>query len=459
MEIVKEKNSSNKLDFGPVFFVAPNPNRAIGLEKHIKNYHIICSHRMDIVDYLRDEGTSVLCLDDESIRNTGKLLEKEEVLRYIKAESKGEVPNVVTFKPSPKIENICDSNEFNHIGNKWSLNRRFENKVNFVEVTDKLKIPNAESKVLRLDNFEAVKQYLENGKKCVIQLTSGFSGNSTFLVGNKDDFNRVLERYQGRCVKVAEYLQRETFTINACIAQNNTIVGKPIFQITGLTDFNGNKLGTSGNDYARPDKLPIGAREKIFNYTRSIGEYMKKEGYKGIFGLDFIVDGGSKVDLIEINPRLVGSIPVYTKLQIENGELPFLLIHIEEFLKGKSVYDSVATQSLSSWLKEKVFSASQLILRNVSKEPLEIRKALHSGVYGIRNGKLEFIKKSYYIGKSLQPDEVLIQCASEGNVINPDIEYANIQTSYGIMAEEKLSDSFSGIADLILNEISLKNEI
>lgn len=453
------RNKIEKMDFGPVFFVAPHPNRAIGSEKQIENYHIICSHKMDIIDYLKDEGIPVLCLDDESIKNTGKLLEKEEVLRYIKTESNGETPNIITFKPSPKIEMICGSHDFNYIGNNWKLNRRFENKINFVEITEKLKIPNAGSKVLRLENFEVAKTYLQKGKKCVIQLPRGFSGNSTFLIGNKDDFDKVLGKFEGRSVKIAEYLSGETFTINACIAREGVLVGKPIFQITGLTDFNGNKLGTSGNDYAYPEKLDAGAREKIFHYTKTIGEYMKKEGYKGIFGLDFIVGGNDRIDVIEINPRLIGSIPVYTKLQIENGEFPFLLIHIEEFLKEKVSLGDFAEQTFDSWQKEDKFRASQLILRNVSKSPLRIEKALNSGVYRIENGKLEFVKKSYYMGKALQPDEILLQCAPQGSVINPDIEYANIQTSYGIMAEEKLSDLFSDITDLVLNEIKFKNEI
>lgn len=453
------KKLTDKLDFGPVFFVAPNPNRAVGLERRIKNYHIICSQYLDIVEYLREDGVPVLCLDDVAIKNTGKLLENDKVLNYIKAQSGGETPSIITFKPSPRIEKICELNEFNHIGNKWSLNRKFENKINFVEITGKLKIPNARSSVMILESFEAIGKYLGNGKKCVIQLPRGFSGNSTFLIGGKEDFDKVLKDYHGRSIKIAEYLAGETFTINGCVGGNDICVGKPIYQITGLTDFNGNELGTSGNDYAYPDKLGVDVREKIFNYTKMAGRYMKKEGYRGIFGLDFIVGKNGTVDLIEINPRLVGSVPVYTKLQIENNELPFLAIHIEEFLKRKNKNIHPAEQSFSFWQREKKFNASQLILRNVTKDPLEVEKAPASGIYEIKNGRLEFIKKSYCIGKMLRSDEILIQCAFRGTIVNPDMEYANIQVSYGIMRQDKLSDYFSKIVELVLNEIRLKNKV
>ncbi|MFA6097618.1 MAG: hypothetical protein WC788_08420 [Candidatus Paceibacterota bacterium] len=456
MKITKGKKISNRLDFGPVFFVTPNPNRAVGLEKGIKNYHIICSHYLDIIEYLREDGVPVLCLNDDMIKNTGKLLENEKVLNYIKAQSKGEVPNVVTFKPSPKIEKICELNKFNHAGNDWRLNRKFENKINFVDISGKLNIPNAGSRVVKLGDFEVVKDYFEGGAKCVIQLPRGFSGNSTFLLGSREDFDRLAEKLGGRSVKIAKYLAGETFTINGCVAKGDVFVGKPIYQITGFTDFNGNNMGTSGNDYAYSVTLGPEARKKIFDYTKKIGKYMSREGYRGIFGLDFIVPENGEVNLIEINPRLVGSIPVYTKLQIESGEFPFLAMHLGEFIYGKNSAGSRPEQSYTVWRKEDNFSASQLILRNTGKRPLILDKAVSSGIYKLEKRKLVFSGKGYFIGARLGRDEILIQCASQGSLINPDMEYANIQTSYGIMKEKGFDEGFSDIIGLVQDRIKLK---
>lgn len=456
MNAVKEKNISNKLDLGPVFFVTPNPNRAIGLEKCIKNFHIICSHYLDIIEYLRDDGVPVLCLKDDAIKNTGKILEKESVLNYIRSESEGKTPNIITFKPSPKIEKICNENNFNQIGSDWRLNRKFENKINFVEITRKLNIPNAESEIIELHDFKTAEKYFQKGGKCVIQLPRGFSGNSTFLLEGKDDFDKLADRLGGRRAKIAKYLSGETFTINGCIGSGDVYVGKPIYQITGLTDFNGNKLGTSGNDYVYAKKLSSAARKKIFDYTKKIGRSMGKEGYKGIFGLDFIVGENGAVDLIEINPRLVGSIPVYTKLQLENGEVPFLSMHLKGFIGNGDPRESQIKQSYSGWEKEKNFNASQLILRNTVKKPLILEEALASGIYKMEKGKLEFAGKSYFIGPELSDQEILIQCASKNSLINPDMEYANIQTSYGIMEERRLHEKFSNVVSLVIDKIKLK---
>jgi len=453
------KKITDKLDFGPVFFVAPNPNRAIGLERNLKDYHVICSHYLDIVEYLKDDGVSIMCLNDDTIRNTGKILEKDSVLNYIRSRSGGKIPNIITFKPSPKIEKICELNGFNHIGNNWALNRRFENKINFVDITNKLKIPNAESQVIKISDFEVIESFFDEGGRCVIQLPRGFSGNSTFLLNEKDDFNELAEKFSGRNVKIAKFISGDTYTINGCVGSNDVYVGKPIYQITGFTDFNGNRLGTSGNDYVYPERLSIKSKKKIFDYTKKIGRFMSKDGYRGMFGLDFIAGENDKVDLIEINPRLVGSIPVYTKLQIENGEFPFLAMHLGEFIKEKNIAKDQPEQPFSVWKSEKDFSASQLILRNTTKDSLIVDKALSSGIYRIEKENIEFVKKGYFMEENLNREEILLQCASQDSLINPDMEYANIQASYGIMEERGLGERFSEIVELVQDKIKLRKKV
>ncbi|MCK4919351.1 MAG: hypothetical protein KAS01_03105, partial [Candidatus Pacebacteria bacterium] len=212
----KIKELSNQEKIGPVFFVTPNPNRGIGLEKEIENYHIICSQNTDLVNYFRKEKISVLCIDNEIIKNSGKLLENKKVLDYIKKESKGKQANIVTFKPSPKISKICVENNFRYLGNDWKLNRKFENKIEFIDITQNLKIPNAKSKVIKLQkNSKNILNMLEKNQ-LVFQLPRGFSGNSTFLIKNKKDLQGIIEKYEGREFKVSNYLKGDTYTINAC---------------------------------------------------------------------------------------------------------------------------------------------------------------------------------------------------------------------------------------------------
>jgi len=162
----------------------------------IKDYYIICSRKTDLVDYLKKEKIAVLCLDDDNIKNSGKLLKNKKVLDFIKKESKTRMANIISFKPSPKIQKICKDNGFKYLGNNWELNRELENKIKFVDITNKLKISNAKSKKIKIEDQKRFKDKFDfkNKNKYVIQFSRGYSGNSTFLVKNKNDLEGIIER-------------------------------------------------------------------------------------------------------------------------------------------------------------------------------------------------------------------------------------------------------------------------
>lgn len=446
------KNVINAKQVGPIFFVTPNPIYAIGLEKNIKSYFVICSQKSDIVQYLRKEKIPVLCLDDDKIKNAGKILTNEKVIEYIKSRSKNNVANVITFKPSPTIQRVCKDNSFRYLGNDWKLNRDLEDKTKFVKVTEKLKISNANSKIIKLDKNNCSLDFSRN-KKFVVQLPRGFSGNATFFIEDKNNFDEIFKKYKNRKVKLSEYFKGETYTINACVIGNEILISKPIFQITGLSSYNKNSFGgTCGNDYIYPKKLRKEQRKEIFDCTKKVGDYIKKLGYKGIFGLDIVVNN-KKVNLIEINPRIIGSVSLFTKLQIQNNQIPFLSLSILEFAAPVIIKND----NFKEWDKEDNFNASQLILRNTKNKPIKIIKSLRSGIYEIKENKLFLKKETYSTDKKMKKNEFLIQCSAKGRVVSPNIEYANIRVSYGIMRNEKeFEHHFNFAIKIILKEIKIE---
>ncbi|MCK5122735.1 MAG: ATP-grasp domain-containing protein [Candidatus Pacebacteria bacterium] len=431
----------------PIFFITPNPIYAIGLEKAVQNYFVICSQKADVVSYFKENNVTVLCLDNNEIKNAGKILMNKKVIEYIKEKSKNQKANIISFKPSPMIQKICDDNEFNYLGNSWKLSRDLEDKIKFIKIAEKLKIPNAESGVIKLDENKCSLDFSKKNK-FVIQLPRGFSGNATFLIKSKTDFAEILKKYKNRKAKLSKYLEGETYTINACVTKNKILVSQPIFQITGLSAYNKNKFGTCGNDYVYPKKLKKEQRKKIFDYTKKVGDYIKSLNYKGIFGLDFVVGDNKReeaelpigssasgsINLIEINPRIIGSMSLFTKLQIQNKEVPFLLSHILEFMSFKSREQACL---FSTCDELKFFNASQLILRNTRNNPIKITKSLKSGIYEIKKNRLVFKGEAYCSNRRLNKTEFLIQCSLKGRVVSPDIEYANVQVNYGIMESEK----------------------
>ncbi len=469
------KNFFNEKVKSSVFFIHPNVNFGIGLEKIINNFHIICSRKSDLVKQLSDNGVSVFCLDDNKIRNSAEILRNKKTINFINRINKEtksnynknkknqngitryhtlgydtEQPLIITFKPSPALEKICAENNFKYLGNDWKLNRELENKIKFNEVLKKLKISSAESEVINADKIDY--QQLKNkfGKNFIVQFPRGFSGNGTFLITPWKKIPLTPFSKRGK-MKISKFIKGPTVTLNACLLKSGLVASQLFYQITGEKKLNRNILGSCGNDFAVDLKLDKKTPDKIYSYTKKIGEYLKTLNYKGIFGLDFMVDeNNQEVHLIEINPRLTASIPVFTKLQIRNGELPFLALHILEFLK----LDYISGLKSSPQSKN---NFSQLILRNILNSPVKISKNIPSGIYKIKNNKLKFIKTAYCLESLNIQDEFLVQCLSAGNIVNPNIEYANVQVNDGVVNDDfKLRDKVRTILKLLFKEIKLK---
>jgi len=465
------KNFFDEKVKSPVFFVHPNVNFGIGLEKLINNFHIICSRKSDLVKQLSNEGISVFCLNNDRINNSAEILRNKKTLEFInkvKEKARNNQPLITTFKPSPALEKICAENNFKYLGNDWRLNRELENKIKFNEVLKKLKIPSAESEIIDTDKINY--QHLKNkfGKKFIVQLPRGFSGNSTFLVtpsdlplsrgGDKISLliKEGLGNIFGKKIKISKFIKGPTITFNACLLKSGLLTGWPFYQITGEKKLNQNILGSCGNDFAVDLKLNKKALGEIYNYTKLIGEYLKTLDYKGIFGLDFVIDeNNQEVHLIEINPRLTASIPVFTKLQIKNNKPPFLALHILEFL-GLDYFRNVRDTKCLRILDIR-YNFSQLILRNTADSPVEISKNIPSGIYKIENNKLKFIKPAYCLESLNNQNEFLIQCLSFENTINPNIEYANVQINDAVIDNDfELRNKIKIILELLFEEIELR---
>ncbi|MDD3190529.1 MAG: ATP-grasp domain-containing protein [Candidatus Pacebacteria bacterium] len=432
---------------GPIFFVTPAVGRAIGLEKEIPDFHIICSKKPDNLEILGQSGVKVFHVG-EGIKNSGKLLSDIKTLEYIKKNSRGGIANIITFKPSPMIEKLCKKNDFRYLGNTAALNREFEDKVKFAEITKKLGIANANSRVVNIGGgISSDISDFSDGKKCVVQFAHGYSGNSTFLVKNQNDLNEILKSNGGRKIKISDFKEGDTYTFNACVGSFGTLVSQPIFQITGFTAFNRNSLGTCGNDYAYGKSLDDEIKNKAEDSIKKVAAMLFSLGYRGIAGFDFVVSD-REAHLIEINPRLVGSIPVFTKLELAAGEIPFLLLHILSFLD----FDF---KGIDFGVKLKEFDFSQLILRNTENKSIKIEKTLLSGVYKLQKG-IPILQRESYFANNMEEGEFFLECASKGQMIDPDMEYANIQFNCGIIEnKENIKNSALEIIKAVLAEIIL----
>ena len=140
--------------------------------------------------------------------------------------------------------------------------------------------------------------------------------------------------------------------------------------------------------------------------------------------IDFLIERSSgKVYISENNARLTASVPFYTKLEIQGGRMPLLAYHILGFLEEKR-------GEIAKWSGGQIaeYEGSEVIVRNDSKESVLVKKDFRPGIYGIKTGRLELVRKAYDVKGIKAKGEFFLTAASKGRIVNPEMELARLNT-------------------------------
>ncbi len=384
------KNWKDLLSDKTIFYITPDVKRGIGLEGILSNYHIICSYVDSLIPILRNQGANIFCLSEKidnvlSFNNSGKLLEHPFVFDYIKKNST-DTPHIIVFKPSLKIDLICRRMGYRLLVNNRELNDKFEDKINFWQMTQKYfseySIP-AVTGILSKLSFTDLKNQL--GLPMVIQFSHGWAGKTTFFIESEIEFNSLVKDYPYTKVKVTKYIEGFTVLNNACIYKDQILVSPPAIQISNIEKLKEKRGVTCGRQW--PVKFitekEISIIEKI---TQQVGSLMSKSGFKGFFGLDFFIGKGNKIYLSENNARFTASCSFYTKLELGRERTPLFAYHLAAFL-GKELLVS------SNHLENS--SGSQIILRNPKAQP-KIENNVKYGVFQTDNNSYVYQRNDYY---------------------------------------------------------------
>jgi len=421
----------NQIIKQPVFWVGLDYYYGLGfgeLKKRgfLKNFTLICLDNDPVISHLRKQGLKIYSLEEDLgpearklPRNTGHLLSHPRVIKLIKKESGKETPAIAFFKPSLKIDLLLKKMNWKAIGNLSSLNKFWENKISFYIQTKKLSLPVPDGEIVRVgpkDFDDLAKKW---GSPFLLQFASGWAGKSSFLIKKDQDLKAILGQ-ERREIKITTHLTGKTIINNACLLPDGQIlIGSPGWQITGQPPFTNNPLSTCGREWRGAINDQV--REEIYQITQKLGKEMFRRGYRGFFGLDFLINEKGAVFLLECNPRLTASFVFYNYLEIEEGLSPILFCHLKSFLFP----DQKIPLTRRDYLK---FYGGELIQRNITKQELVIKKAPLSGMYSL-SGKLlgtEFFstskKKAIIISPSLQkkisPGNELLRITTKRRIIN-----------------------------------------
>lgn len=452
---------NNKTKNCPIFFITNDAERALGLEKLLSNYHIICIDDNDIVDYMLDKKVKVFCLEKELgklnpiFRNSNRLLNHKLTQDYINNNCKTGNGNLMVFKIAPNLERSAKKMKFSILNTSSELNHKFELKLPQYESIKRLDIRIPDTITIDLASAEYKKLYKQLGANFILQFNRGHTGGGTIEIDSEARLEELKESFPQREVKIAKHIYGPAYTLNACITKQGTCWGGLSYQITGVEECTTKKAGTVGNDWLYPKVLDNNVYTEIDQFTKIIGKEMAKYGFVGMFGLDIVLDKNTnKSHIIEINARQPASIPMFSKLQLLKKQIPLNLLAIAEFLNIDYKID------IKKYNKEasSPFEAAQLFIRNKYQTTAEIIGGAKAGTYRVvgdnsaydwSKGKPKLksnviitnesrnmplvLKDEVYAIDGIKKGGMLILCSKEGKYISSNAEVARIQAIQSLL--------------------------
>lgn len=133
-------------------------------------------------------------------------------------------------------------------------------------------------------------------------------------------------------VSVAPYIDGAIpVNVGAVAWAGGVTLHHPSVQLIGIARCTNRQFGYCGNDFGAATTLGRDVLDTIERAMGLIGGWLRRLGYLGAFGVDFLVKDGVPL-FTEVNPRFQGSTHASAQLSVENDESCLLLDHLAAML-------------------------------------------------------------------------------------------------------------------------------
>jgi hypothetical protein len=299
----------------PIVYITRDIERALGMDPG-SDYLVITNDTAQGRQAQELFPTGVMLVSDpRGTLDTFDLLSLPETARAIESRN----ADIVVFQNTPRIERLAIEKEWRLVNPLAELSRKIEEKVSQVNWL------NEDARLLPPHITSPLKDISFQGKKCVLQFNHSHTGQGTFIIESEDGLEEFKRKFPERECRIVDFVEGPVFTMNVVVA-DSTLLGSTSYQITGLKPFTDLPFSTIGNDWGLPlSILSNEERLRIDDIARTVADRMRKEGWRGLFGIDVIQDENTRdIYLLEINARQPASTTFESKLQRANGISPTL---------------------------------------------------------------------------------------------------------------------------------------
>ncbi len=301
---------TQRLAKNPIVYITRDIERALGFPLDTPGYFII-SNATPFAKSVAAGLKNITLIEADRLLDTWELMEHADVRLQIANWRLQIVPNIVVFKNTPKIEDICKKNDWHLLNPSAALANKIEEKISQVEWLDDL------AKFLPPHRIDLCKNISWDGAPFILQFNRAHTGTGTMLIQNEKELRDVQKKFPDRPARMTAYIDGPVFTNNNIVGTDTILIGNISYQITGMAPFTDNPFATIGNDWKLPHALLSSEQKKQYgSIARAVGEKLRADGWRGLFGIDVIVEAKTrKLHLLEINARQPASAAYESKLQ------------------------------------------------------------------------------------------------------------------------------------------------
>jgi hypothetical protein len=322
-----------------------------------------------------------------------------------------------------------------------TLRQRLDNKVTATRLATAAGVASVPHVLASVESYAALRRIAGHlGPDLVVQLPHGDSGKTTFFISTEEDFHRHrTEIASVPEVKVMRRIRCRPATLEACVTRHGTLVGPLLTELTGCPDLTAYGGGWCGNELAW-DAFTPEVRRQAQRAALAMGAVLRRQGYRGCFGLDFLLEEGSDVLYLgELNPRLTGVTPLTSQAALDRGLAPLVLYHLAEWLRID--WAGEVDELNRVWLDTPgPASWGQLILEQIDTSPSVVTAEPQSGIWRLgADGAVSFVRPGWsHQAIAAETEALFLRTSDVGHGFHPGTCCGRLITRGRVLTENGL---------------------
>lgn len=372
----------------PIYFVGATPFNLLGIDRWVRNFSYVTYY--DAWDgahprVFTPRYKPYIEFDSgEDINNW--LLENPEVRAHIASRTPpGMRPKIAMVFFDEETERICEELGYDLILPPAALRTHLDSKIVTTTLGNEVGVPSVPNVMGTVNNYAELKKLATKAKlgtDWVVQTAYGDSGKTTFFIASESDYKKHAKDIVGNEVKVMKRINNFPVAVEAVLTKSGTVVGPFMSELTGHTKLTPYRGGWCGNEMF-PEVLEGDLRARAAELVRKLGDRLGREGYRGFFEVDVLVDVDTNdVYLGELNPRISGASSITNVTAGAYADVPLFLFHLLEFLDVD--FDLDVDDINERWQElASVDLWSQMIIKETSPAVELISTAAPTGAYAL----------------------------------------------------------------------------